>query len=321
MKAVFVREFSRPDQMRVEEVPDPVPAENEVLVKVIAAGINPSDVKNVEGAMSGTTLPRIPGRDFAGVVVDGPTSSRGREVWGTGGDVGFTRDGSHAQYMAVPAAALLDKPGNLSMEAAGSGGLTLVTAWMALVSQARVGARDRVLIAGAAGGVGSAAMQIARYFGAEVIAAVRRREQAEEARELGAAKTIDTSSASWVSEVRAQTEQRGADVVFDTTGHLFAESIEAAAMGGRVCVISAPADSMVNFNLRSLYRKQLRVLGTDSRHLDVIACAKLLAEVAAGIENGQLLLEAPKCFPLERAPEAYAQLAQGRGRFCLRPNG
>lgn len=320
MRAVLLRQFGPPDQLRVEDVPQPKPSEGEALVKVLAAAINPSDVKNVEGHMAATTLPRIPGRDFAGVVADGPASWIGREVWGTGGDVGFTRDGSHAQYMLVPAAALIGKPENLTMEAAGAAGLTFVTAWAALVTGAQIRPEDTVLILGAAGGVGSAALQVARAVGATVIAAVRNPEQADAARDLGAAKTIDTSLASWVDQVRAQTNVRGADVVFDTTGNLFAESIEAAALSGRVCVISSPADGVVSFNLRSVYRKELRVLGTDSRRLDVTDCTRLLARMVPAIEAGQMRPDSPTCFPIEQARLAYLQVLQGRGRICLAPN-
>jgi NADPH2:quinone reductase len=320
MKAVLVRHFGQPDQLQIEDVPQPQASVAEAVVKVLAAGINPSDVKNIQGAMAGTTLPRIPGRDFAGIVVDGPPGMKGREVWGTGGDIGFTRDGSHAQYLLVPVAALLDKPANIAMETAGAAGLTLVTAWSALVSAANAGPGDTALIMGAAGGVGSAAVQIARYVGATVLAGVRGNEQAERARAMGAAFVIDTSVASVVDEARAQTDRGGADVVFDTTGHLFAESIEAAAVGGRVCVISAPADGMIKFNLRSLYRKELRVLGTDTRRLDVTACARLLAEMATGLLDGRLDPDPPDTRPLEAAREAYAQVLQGKGRSCLLPN-
>src|SRR5579883_2177359 len=98
MRAVVLREFGKPAKLKVEEIATPEPGEGEILVAVKSAGINPSDVKNVEGAMHGTTLPRVPGRDFAGTVVRGPANVLGREVWGTGGDIGFTRDGTHAQY-------------------------------------------------------------------------------------------------------------------------------------------------------------------------------------------------------------------------------
>lgn len=318
MRAVVIREFGDPEKARLEDVPDPRAVVGEALVKVLAAGINPSDLKNIEGAMAGTTLPRIPGRDFAGVVAKGPRELEGRIVWGTGGDVGFTRDGSHAEYLLVPAAALVEKPAKLATEAAGAVGLTFITAWSALVTAAAVGDGDTALILGAAGGVGSAAVQIARMQGARVIAGVRGGNQAKQAAELGADFVVDTER-NLAEEVLALTEKRGAGVVFDTTGHLFADAVEAAALGGRVCVISAPGDGKVTFNLRSLYRKELQVLGTDTRRLDVSDCAKLLKAMARGFEDGSLRAVDPEKIPLERAAEAYGAAKKGGGRFCLVP--
>src|ERR1700733_6860349 len=138
MRAVVIRQFGSPEQLKVEEVPTPKPQGDEVLVAVKAAAINPGDVKNVQGAMHGTTLPRIPGRDFAGVVTQGPAELVGKVVWGSGGDVGFTRDGSHAEFILLPRAAVTLKPAKLSMDEAGTAGLTFVTAWCAMVGAAGI---------------------------------------------------------------------------------------------------------------------------------------------------------------------------------------
>src|SRR6202020_3218740 len=97
--------------------------DEQAVIRVEAASVNPSDVKNVAGAMEWTVLPRTPGRDFAGVVVGGPPAWQGAQVWGTGGDTGFTRDGSHAELMAVPVASLRRKPRNLSFDEAASVGV------------------------------------------------------------------------------------------------------------------------------------------------------------------------------------------------------
>ena len=97
------------------EVDKPLPAAGEVLVQVKAAGLNPSDVKNVLGRFPYATLPRIPGRDFAGVVVEGPQQLVGQAVWGTGRDLGFFADGSHAQYLTVSAKGVAHKPTHLSL--------------------------------------------------------------------------------------------------------------------------------------------------------------------------------------------------------------
>jgi NADPH2:quinone reductase len=320
MRAIIVRQFGDPKLLKVEEVPTPQPGDDEALVEVKAAGINPSDVKNVQGVMHGTTLPRIPGRDFAGVVVRGPAVTIGREVWGTGGDIGFTRDGSHAQYILLPLAALTPKPANLSMDAAGSAGLIFVTGWSAMIVAANVSQGDTVLIIGATGGVGSAAVQIAKSRGARVIGAVRSDEDFARARANGADESINTRSQNLTDTVRAMTKGAGATVVFDTSGLMFAESIEAAAQKGRVSVNTAPADGKSTFNLRSVYRKELRVLGVDTRPLDAVACAKLLAEMRSGFESGKFRATPGQSRPLSAAAEAYDLAAHGKGRFYLRPN-
>ncbi len=320
MRAVVVRQFGDPKLLKVEEIPTPRPGDGEALVEVKAAGINPSDVKNVQGVMHATTLPRIPGRDFAGTVVSGPKDVVGWEVWGTGGDIGFTRDGSHAQYIVLPLAALTPKPKTLSMDAAGSAGVVFVTAWSTMIIAAGVSEGDWVLVIGATGGVGSAAVQVAKARGAKVIGAVRSDEDFGGARENGADEVINTGSGNLIDAVRAVTDGRGADVVFDTSGVMFAESVEAAAMEGRITVIVAPADGKSTLNLRSLYRKELRVRGVDTRRLDVVASAKILAEMRSGFESGKFRVDPGQSRPLAGASEAYEQVARGRGRFYLRPN-
>lgn len=128
MKALRFHEFGGFDKLQLETLPDPDPRPGEVVVQVRAASLNPSDAKNVLGRMEGTTLPRTPGRDFSGVVVDGPQEMLGSEVWGTGGDIGFTRDGSYAELLVVPAAGVSPKPKNLSFEEAAAVGTNFVTA-------------------------------------------------------------------------------------------------------------------------------------------------------------------------------------------------
>src|SRR5271163_181733 len=129
MKAVRLTRFGDPDVLVITEMPTLTPNVGEARIRVEAASINPSDVKNVQGAMSQTTLPRTPGRDYAGVVEAGPAEWIGAAVWGTGGDTGFTRDGTHAELLAVPVASLRHKPENLSFEQAASIGVNYVAAW------------------------------------------------------------------------------------------------------------------------------------------------------------------------------------------------
>ena len=128
MRALKFYETGSLDDLRIEEVSLPTPAAGEVLVQVKAAAINPSDIKNVQGKMHETTVPRIPGRDFAGTIVKGPDKLLGQSVFGSGGNLGFGRDGSHAEYLAVPVTAVIPLPRNLSFEQAAGIGVAYMTA-------------------------------------------------------------------------------------------------------------------------------------------------------------------------------------------------
>jgi NADPH:quinone reductase len=145
MRALQFREFGPVSNLRLVELPDPRPDSASAIVKVVAASITPSDVKNVEGKMEHTTLPRVPGRDYAGTVIHGPAEWIGAEVWGTGGEIGYSIDGSHAELIAVPIASLRRNPHPLSLEQAAAIGLTYLVAWLGLVEYARLTApRDLV---------------------------------------------------------------------------------------------------------------------------------------------------------------------------------
>ena len=138
MRALKFYQTGSLDDLHVEEVSVPIPAAGEVLVEVKAAAINPSDVKNVQGKMHETTVPRIPGRDFAGMIVKGPDELLGRSVFGSGGNLGFGRDGSHAEYLAIPVTAVIPLPKNLSFAQAAGMGVAYITAWAAMVNAAQI---------------------------------------------------------------------------------------------------------------------------------------------------------------------------------------
>src|ERR1700722_5421572 len=155
MRALRFQKTGSLDELRVEDVPKPVPIAGEVLVQVKAAAINPSDVKNVLGKMHETSVPRIPGRDFAGLVADGPEAWKGKAVFGSGGNLGFGRDGTHAEFVTVPVSALNPLPRNLTFEQAAAMGVAYLTAWVAVVSTAKIQAGETILITGTTGAVGS----------------------------------------------------------------------------------------------------------------------------------------------------------------------
>src|SRR5439155_9196696 len=126
MKALQFSAYGPPAVLTIKEIPKPEPRKGEVLIQIKATAINPSDVKNVAGHFK-AVLPRVPGRDYAGVVVGGD-ADKGMEVWGSGAGFGVVRDGAHAEYIVVPAAWISQKPGRLSMEHAATVG------WSALVT-------------------------------------------------------------------------------------------------------------------------------------------------------------------------------------------
>src|SRR5438270_11325845 len=153
--------------------------ENDLLIELKAAAVNPSDVKAATGLMPYAVFPRTPGRDYAGVVLDGPPETVGREVFGSSGDLGIRRDGSHASYLAVEADAVVDKPADISWEEAAGIGVPFVTAMEGLRRAGLPTKDETVLVMGVNGKVGQAAAQIASWRGARVIGVVRKAEPYE----------------------------------------------------------------------------------------------------------------------------------------------
>jgi NADPH:quinone reductase len=274
--------------LRFVDVATPVPAADEVLVQIKAAGLNPSDVKNVLGRFPYTTLPRIPGRDFAGVVVEGPQALLGQEVWGTGRDLGFFADGSHAEFVKVSAKGVAHKPSHLSFAQAASLGVPYTTAWDAL-ERSGVGKGTRLLVIGANGAVGSAALALAKIRGAQVLAAVRRTEQVELLQGQG----IEAIALGAPQDLGAQVNrvfQGGADVIFDTTGFWLPAAVGGLAPFGRIAIIAAPVDGQVQLPALALYRKGGSVVGINSLLYNCEQCAVMLAQFGRFFDEGSLPL-------------------------------
>jgi NADPH2:quinone reductase len=312
MKAILIECFGDPSALRQKEVPRPEPTEGEVLIEVHAAAVNRSDVLNARGSFPFTTLPRIPGRDFAGVVVEGPQELVGTDVWGTGGgELGFVRDGTHAQYLAVSRNAVAPKSETLSLAEAAASGLAYVTAGSALVDLGRVSAGETILVTGAAGGVGSAAVMIARWKGARVMA-----------ERAGVEVTVDTSREEVTDAVLAATDGGGADLVLDAVGGpLFEPALNSLGKKGRMVVITTTPDKQhVSFNLLDFYRKGLRLFGLMTSFLDAEGSAAVLRDLSPGFDEGALRAPAiADRYPLEQAGMAYARVESGEaaGRVLL----
>ncbi|WP_341960660.1 zinc-binding alcohol dehydrogenase family protein [Pseudomonas sp. RC10] len=310
MKAL---QFSRTGDLaalEVVELPTPVPAADEVLVQIKAAGLNPSDVKNVLGRFPYTTLPRVPGRDFAGVVVEGPSELIGEEVWGTGNQIGFSRNGSHAGYITLSAKGVALKPKSLSFVQAASLGVPYTTAWDAL-ERSLVKADTRLLVIGANGAVGSAAIALAKVRGAQVLAAVRRPEQVKALQDQGYNAILLGKPEELSAQVNA-VFQGGADVIFDTTGFWLPASVQALAQFGRIAIIAAPVDGHVQLPALALYRKGGSVVGVNSLLYGVEACARMLEQFGKLFDDGTLPLPTDLIeTPIEEGLAGYAEVNEG----------
>jgi NADPH:quinone reductase-like Zn-dependent oxidoreductase len=309
MKALQLKEFGSLDWLELVELPAPKPGEGEVLIRVKAAAVNPSDVKNVQGRMLGTTLPRISGRDFSGVVVDGPPSLLGKEVWGSGGDLGYTRDGSHAELLLLPVNAVSEKPRNLSFAQAAAVGVAFTTAYAGLIQRAVVRAGDVVLVTGAAGGVGSAVLQLAHAHGAKLIAVDRKPFRQEAFPGLKLLGFINTAEGELARAVKELTGGKGVDVAFDCVGGvLFEQVLATLGHGGRQVAITSVGDRRVSFDILDFYHRELSLYGVDSRSMSEAASAKLLDQLRPLFERGELA-----------APAIGTQrpIAEGRALFDL----
>jgi NADPH:quinone reductase len=316
VKALRFDRFGSLDALKVEQVGAPLPAYGEALVRVRAAGVNPSDVKNVLGAFPQTTLPRIPGRDFAGVVAEGPAEWVEREVWGTGAQLGFTRDGTHAEYLTLPIDGLTLKPVSLSFALAASCGVPYTTAWNAL-DRSGVALRESLVVVGV-GAVGSAALALARARGARVVAAVRKETQAAELRARGVPVVLLTDASAFPRDVRRELPA-GADVIFDTTGHWVDAAVPAIAEFGRIVTIAAPKDGYVRFPVLDFYHAGGVLVGVNSLLYDVAACARMLEPIAAAFDRAELPPPIPiRVAPLEEGPAVYRAINAGStGKFVL----
>jgi NADPH:quinone reductase len=323
MRALRFTEFGDPGVLRVTDLPGPTSTAHDAVIRIEAASVNPSDVKNVAGAMDWTALPRTPGRDFAGVVVSGPPEWEGMPVWGTGGDTGFTRDGSHAELMSVPVSALARKPERLSFDEASTVGVNFVVAWYGAVETAQLAAGETVAVFGVSGGVGSAVAQIAHALGANVIGIDRRTPEPQ----TPAAEVIDDfitldPGADVGAAIKKLTDGRGADVVYDAVGGVTTPSALAAlAHRGRLVVISAVGSPTVTVNLLDLYRNETRIFGTDSTKLSVVDSARRLEQMAPYFESGEFRpLPVAATYALDDAAAAYQAVADHTaGRVVIRP--
>lgn len=279
MNAVVLTETGAPDVLRIGSAPDPVAGAGEVVVALRAAALNRRDVYLRKG-IAPSPLPVIPGSDGAGVVrsVGAGVSgvSEGDEVvilpslgWGGGEDapapgfriLGGPDDGTYAELIRLPAENVLPKPARLSFEEAAALPLAGLTAYRALVSRARIRPGETVLILGIGGGVATMALHIARAAGCRVIVTSSSDDKLARARDLGAAGGVNYTEGDWVAGVK-EMSGGGVDVVIDSVGSTWPDSINCVRPGGRVVAFGGTGGAKVELMVRPLTMGQVSLLGT-----------------------------------------------------------
>ncbi|MDE1857624.1 MAG: zinc-binding dehydrogenase [Thaumarchaeota archaeon] len=339
MKAVRYHSTGGKEVLAYEDAPDPVPGPGEVVLRVAACAVNRIDVWARSGRYK-TSLPHILGTDFAGEVVSagpgvegvGPGTRavchpvvsdgtclycrRGKPNLCLGrGFVGIATDGGYAELVRVPAANLLPT-GPLDLKVAAAMPVDFGTSWNGLVSKAKVGPDDVVLVWGAAGGLGHAAVQIAKMLGAEVIAAVGDSSKSEFVKSLGADHVVDYSSNDIVQAVKSITGGIGASVVFEHVGgETWGRSIECLARGGRMVTLGLTSGPKSEVDVRRVYSDELAIMGTYGQSKSDLA---RVLELAA---EGKLAPSIHAELPLSAASDAH-EIVESRkvmGKVLLLP--
>lgn len=298
----------------------PTPKPGEALVKVHYTCIHPSDRLNAQGLFASTTLPRVPGRDFSGVVVStNPTSNWiDKEVYGTSGSsLGFTTDGPHAEYLCVAQDALVEKPSTLSMLQAATVGVPFTTAMICL-RKALASPADVVLVIGSTGAVGSTAIQIARALGCKRVLTAARREEAKPDILIAGA----DAAAQLAARIAELTDGRGVDVVVDTVGDiaLMGVAVEQLAQKGRYAWIAAPrgeASKKLSFDIFQAYRKELTLVGCNSVSLATEDAAGLLRLLGGWIEEGSLRAQDESSFQRVKLEESVENGYRKAGQLVV----
>jgi NADPH:quinone reductase len=326
MRGIIVDEFGPPERLCVAEVPWPMPGPGEVLVQTHAAPVNYVDLLVVGGTYQFLPpRPFVPGKGPAGVV-----TALGPEVSGLRvGDrvLAMAEAGGYAEAVTVAEEQCYRLPARMSFVEAASLSLVYDTAWFALRERARLEPGETVLVLGASGGVGQAAVQLARAMGARVLAGISRPERAA-AVAADADAAIDLSRADLRDSLREQvyavTDGQGADIILDPLGGaVFDAAIRALAWRGRLVVIGFAAGGIPTVKTNYLLLKNIEISGlqvSDYRKRRPAQMAECFAEIFAFYEASKIIPAPATVLPLERAGEALAALRDRRidGRVVLR---
>jgi NADPH2:quinone reductase len=323
MTAIAIREPGGPDVLVAGEQPLPSPGEREILVKVIAAGVNRPDVMQRQGHYpppKGAT--EIPGLEIAGEVVE---LGRGTKRWKQGDKVmALLVGGGYAEYCLAFETHALPVPANLSMVEAAAIPETFFTVWHNVFERGKLAAGETLLVHGGSSGIGTTAIALAKAFGARVITTAGTPEKCEACRKLGADLAIDYKTEDFVGLTKQATQGRGADLILDMVGGDYVgRNYEAAALEGRIVQIAFLASSRVTLDLMRLMLKRLTHTGSTLRARAVADKAAIARAVETNvlplIASGRVKPLIDSTFPLAQASAAHERMESGQhiGKIVL----
>ena len=311
MRAVLCRAFGPPASLTVEAVPEPAPGPGQVLIRVEAAGVNFADTLVIEGKYQARPpFPFSPGGEVAGVVaglgpeVEGPPP--GTRV------LAMTGHGGFAEAALAPATAVVPVPEGVAPEVAAALSYAYGTTLHALRDRGRLRAGETVLVLGAAGGVGLAAVQVAKLMGARVIAAASSAAKLELCRQAGADSLLEYGDEGWRERLRALTGKEGVDVVYDPVGGPYAEpALRSLAWGGRYLVIGFAAGEIPRIPLNLTLLKSCDIVGVfygNFAQRDPAGNRALMAQLLEWVREGRLRPAVSARYRLEDAAKAMEAL-------------
>jgi putative PIG3 family NAD(P)H quinone oxidoreductase len=324
VKAIVVETPGDPEVMHLAEVPDPTPGPGEVLVRARATAVNRADTLQRRGL-----YPPPPGAsEIIGMEVAGEVEGLGEGVdgWNPGDRVmALLAGGGYAEQVAVPAGQLMPVPAGLSWTDAAAIPEVFLTAHDNLVTRGRLAAGETVLIHGGGGGVGTAAIQLARRAGARVLVTAGSPEKLEFSRRLGADAGINHREEDFPSRVRELTGGRGVDLILDVMGASYlARNLDALAPEGRLVIIGLQGGTTTEIDLNQLLRRRLSVIATTLRGRTLEQKAEIVRrfveDALPGFEDGTLRPVVDRVLPLAEAPAAHRAMEAGEnvGKLVLR---
>jgi putative PIG3 family NAD(P)H quinone oxidoreductase len=309
MIAIEVQQPGGPDVLVPVERPTPTPAAGEVLIQVVAAGVNRPDVFQRLGRYPPPPgITDIPGLEVSGRIVEVAADVRDFRVGD--GVCALVAGGGYAEYCVAPAPQCLPVPHGLDLVAAAAIPETFFTVWTNVFERGRLQKGESILIHGGSSGIGTTAIQLARAFGARVFATAGSAEKCAACQQLGAERCINYRVADFVAVVREQTAGRGADVVLDMVGGAyFARNLEVLATEGRLVEIATLHGATAEFNIHMMMQRRLTITGSTLRARPIADKGLIAAEVYRHVwpllESGAVKPIIHATFPLSEAAEAH----------------